>query len=1115
MKKNDSTVNQIAPSILTMRIAVMLLFATFISATAETGYKPDGPETGKRSGWAIVNTHTQQQKNRITGTVADVAGIPVIGANVIEKGTSNGTVTDIDGHFTIEVENNAIIQITYMGYLPQDISTTGATKLHITLVEDTQSLDELVVVGYGTQRKVNLTGAVSQITSKDLEDRPVSNMSQILQGAIPNLNVHFSSGQPGVGGTLNVRGTTSINGGGPLVLVDGVPGDINRINPYDVESVSVLKDAAASAIYGARGAFGVILVTTRNAKEGKMSITYNNNFGWASPTVSTDFLTNGYEHVMLNDEAFLRSTGNTYTRYSEEDYAELEKRRYDKTEHPDRPWVVVKNVKGKDIYNYYGNYDWWNSVFTATQASQQHNLNLSGGNENLNFLLSGSFYHKDGIMKINPDMFDSYTFRSKVSAKILPWLKVSNNPQFYNSGYKYQGREGGGNPNFVSVTVHALPAYAPVNPDGTPTYNTLKNNYSIGDGIYALLLEGKAGGKNSNYELMTTSSLEAKINETLTLFGDYSYTFFMSDSWYRNTVTRYSIEPGKLQEVPNYNSDQLKQTRSMKPMQVINLYGNYNESFGDHHLAGTLGMNYEYTKYSRLYGSRMNLLSETLNDLNLGTGDQEAGGGAYEYTLLGAFFRMNYDYAGKYLFEMNGRYDGTSRFGEKRRYGFFPSFSLGYRISEESFWEPLSSTVNNFKIRLSYGTLGNQLPSSSSSANYYPYISLMSPSLSTWIADGQKIQYVSNPRPISPHLTWEQSTTSNIGVDAGFLRNRLTISFDAYIRKTFDMLVPGTVLPAVFGASVPTENAGDLETKGFEASLSWRDSFDLFGSPFNYSATLGVSDYLSKITKYDNPTNLLSNYYVGQTLGEIWGYSIAGMFQTDEEAAKFDIDQSLINRQRLNSPGTWSKLQAGDLKFNDLDGDKKITPGKNTLDDSGDRRIIGNTTPRYRFGLNVGFDWNSFDFSTFIQGIGQRDWYPGNNADKFWGPYSRPYYSFIPREFENDVWTPENNDAYFPLLRGYTALNANNDLREANDRYIQNAGYVRLKNLVLGYTLPVGITQKAKIEKLRIYLSGENLGYYTPMRTRYIDPEQLDGDGTNGRTYPMSRTLSFGLDITL
>jgi len=258
----------------------------------------------------------------------------------------------------------------------------------------------------------------------------------------------------------------------------------------------------------------------------------------------------------------------------------------------------------------------------------------------------------------------------------------------------------------------------------------------------------------------------------------------------------------------------------------------------------------------------------------------------------------------------------------------------------------------------------------------------------------------------------------------------------------------------------------------------------------------------------------LSNYYVGQEIGEIWGYSIDGLFKTDEEAQNFTIDQSLVNRQRLNSPGVWNKLQAGDIKFNDLDGDKKITPGKNTLDDPGDRRIIGNTTPRYRFGLNMGFNWNNFDFSTLVQGVGRRDWYPGNNADKFWGPYSRPYYSFIPREFEKDVWTPENTNAYFPLLRGYTALNSSNDLYNANDRYIQNAGYIRLKNLVVGYSLPKKWMSKLKIEKLRLYVSGENLGYYTPMRTRYIDPEQLDGDGTNGRTYPMSKTLSFGIDLT-
>lgn len=1103
--------------LLFLRTTTILLFlCVFISVEGKDSTPNVNISINKNNEVVDNVKDVQQQQKQISGTILDSQGTPIIGANVIELGTpSNGTITDIDGNFTLSVQNNATIKISYIGYLEQQIATTDKITFRIVLVDDTRSLDELVVVGYGVQKKVNLTGAVSQITSKELDNRPVANMSQILQGSIPNLNINFSSGEPGVGGNLNIRGTTSINGGGPLVLIDGVPGDLNRINPYDVESVSVLKDAAASAIYGARGAFGVILVTTKNAKQGKMSISYNNNFGWATPTVSTDFLTNGYESVRLNDEAFIRSTGNSYTRYSEEDYNELEARRYDKTEHPDRPWVVVKNIKGKDIYNYYGNYDWWDAVFTSSQASQQHNINLTGSTDKINYLLSGSYYKKEGIMKINPDAFDSYTLRSKVSAQILPWLKVSNNTQFYNSKYKYQGRDGGGNSNFVYVTVHALPAYAPVNPDGTPTYNTLKNNYSIGDGLYALLLGGTARGQKAIYELITTSSLEAKVNENLTFIGDYSYTLYLTDDWYRATVAKYSIEPGKMQEVPNYNTDQLKQTRTLKPMNVFNLYGNFNKDFGKHGIGATAGLNYEYTDYSRLYGSRKNLLSESLNDLNLGTGDQEASGGAYEYTLLGAFARVNYDYAGKYLLEINGRYDGTSRFGEGKRFGFFPSISAGYRISEEDFWEPIRDNVSNLKLRISYGTLGNQLPSNTTSTNFYPYISLMAPSLSDWIIDGQKTQYLSNPRPISPFISWEKSNTSNIGLDAGFVNNKLNISADAYIRRTFDMLIPGEVLPAVFGAAVPTENAGDLETKGFEVSISWNDNINLFNKPFNYNISLGLSDYTSKITKYDNPTKLLSTYYEGQVLGEIWGYSLDGFFKTDEEAAAFDIDQSLVNAQRLNSPGVWSKLQAGDIRFKDLNGDKKITPGKNTLDDPGDRRIIGNTTPRYRFGMNLGADWNGVDFSTLIQGIGRRDWYPGNNADKFWGPYSRPYYSFIPREFEKDVWTPENQNTYFPLLRGYTALNANNELREANDMYLQNAGYIRLKNLVIGYSLPQQWTQKIKIEKLRVYLSGENLGYYTPMRTRYIDPEQLDGDATNGRTYPMSRTISFGFDITI
>ncbi|WP_229311115.1 TonB-dependent receptor [Larkinella soli] len=1054
------------------------------------------------------------QDIRVKGSVADDKG-PLAGVSVVLKGTTRGTTTDAGGNYEISVPNGqAVLVFSFVGYQSQEVAVGNRTAVNVTLITDSKTLEELVVVGYGTQKKVNLTGAVSQVQAKDLENRPVNNMSQILQGMIPNLNVTFSTGQPGQGGSLNVRGETSINGGGPLVLIDGVPGDINRINPNDVESVSVLKDAAASAIYGARGAFGVVLVTTKTAKNGRTSVSYTNNFGWASPTVSTDFLTNGYEHVMLNDQAFIRATGNSYTRYTEEDYKELEARRYDKTENPARPWVVVKNVNGKDIYNYYGNYDWWNTLFTKVQPSRQHNLNLSGGNDKINYFLSGFMYEKEGIMKTNTDKYTSYTLRSKINAQLTPWLKISNNTQYFDSKYKYPGLDGGANANFVAITVHALPAYAPRNPDGTATYNTLKNNYSIGDGLFANLLKGVAGGEKKIHELTTINSATIDFTKNWNLVANHSFSFYIADDWYRSAVAQYSIQPGILTTVPNYNTDQYRQTMWFDPMHVSNLYTSFNQTFGKHYVSATAGMNYETKKHQRLFGARKNLLSESLNDLNLGTGEQLSGGDSYRYSLFGAFFRVNYDYQGKYLLEVNGRYDGTSRFGEGRRYGFFPSVSAGWRLSEENFFEPMRNVVNNLKLRASYGTLGNQLPSNTSSASFYPYISIMPTAQSSWIANGQKLYYVDSPNPISPDLTWEKATTSNLGLDADFLKNRLNVSIDAYIRNTTDMLVPGRVLPAVYGAGVPTQNAGDLRTKGFELAIAWRDQFKVAGKPFTYNASFNLSDSKSVITRFDNPNKILSSRYVGQTIGEIWGYSIDGYFKTNEEAQSYTVDQTLVNRQRLSAPGEWSKLQAGDLKFVDLDGNGKIDQGANTLADHGDLKIIGNSRPRYRYGLSLGAGWNGFDLSVLAQGIVRRNWYPGANADKFWGPYSRPYYSFIPADFEKDVWTPENPDAYFPVLRGYTALNAGGDLNAPNDRYIQNAGYLRLKNVVVGYTIPEALTRKVRIPRARIYFSGENLLTATPLRTKYIDPEQLDGDGTNGRTYPLSKTVSAGLNIT-
>jgi TonB-linked SusC/RagA family outer membrane protein len=1052
-------------------------------------------------------------QKRVTGTVNDAGGEAIIGANVVEKGTTNGIMTDVDGNFVLSVQNDAVLQISYIGFVAQEIAVGNQTHIRITLREDLKALEEVVVVGYGIQKKVNLTGAVAQVTAAELENRPVSNVSQILQGTMPNVNITFArGGEPGSGGDINVRGIASINGGDPLVLIDGVPGDINRVNPRDIESISVLKDAAASAVYGARGAFGVILVTTKNAQAGKMNISYGTFFATSSPTISTDFLTTGYDHVMLNDEAFRRTTGNTYTRYSEEDYAELEARRYDKTENPARPWVVVKNVNGRDIYNYYGNYDWWKTVFNEQQSSQSHSLNLSGGTEKLNFLLSGNFYTKEGIMKVNTDKFSSYNFRSKINAQIFPFLKVTNNTSYYDNTYDYYGIEGGGNSNFIYVTVHALPAYAPVNPDGTPTYNTLKNNYSIGDGLYALLLGGNSKGAKGIHEFTTTTGIETDLLPGLKLNADYTYSIYIADDWYRTTVAEYSIEPGKLDVVPNFNTDQLKKELWLDPMHVFNAYANYNRAFDRHSVSVTAGINFENKQHARMFASRKNLISETLNDLSLGTGDMLVSGGAYDYTLFGAFFRVNYDFNNRYLMEVNGRYDGTSRFKQGMRFGFFPSVSAGWRVSEESFFKTAKNTVNNLKIRASYGSLGNQAVNKSN-PNYYPYISTMAMSLSSWLIDGQKAQNVSAPNPITDNLTWEKATTINGGLDISFLDSRLNVSADAYVRNTVDMLVPGETLPAVFGSSSPQQNAGDLRTKGYEFVAGWKDRTTLCGKPFSYGVSVALGDAVSEITKYDNPNNLLSNHYVGKKWGEIWGFKIDGYFKSDEEAANWKIDQTFLDRQLLNSPGEWGKLRAGDLKFIDVNGDGVINAGKQTADDHGDLMIIGNTQPRYNYGLNMNANWNGLDISVFFQGIGRRDWYPNGNADKFWGPYSRPYYSFLPKDFEDKIWSEDNPNAYFPVLRGYMALNSGNNLNTPNDKYIQNIGYLRLKNLVAGYTLPNPWMQKAGIQRCRLYISGENILTWTPFETDYIDPEQPVAD-SNGRSYPLAKTLSIGLDIT-
>ena len=489
-------------------------------------------------------------------------------------------------------------------------------------------------------------------------------------------------------------------------------------------------------------------------------------------------------------------------------------------------------------------------------------------------------------------------------------------------------------------------------------------------------------------------------------------------------------------------------------------------------------------------------------------------GGQDEWALLGYFGRLGYDWKGKYLAEVNVRWDASSRFPKDQRADIFPSFSAGWRISEEKFFEPVRNVISNLKVRGSIGALGNQAVK-----DCYLYLQKLSMvQFDGYLIDGEKLTYAEvSPPPTAGNLTWETIIHKNLGIDLGFFDNRLTYSADVFIRDTRDMLIPGKVLPGVYGATQPRENAADLRTKGFEMTLAWNDSFTLLDKPFSYNLSLSLADSRSHITKYDNPLKEFSksSYYVGMEIGEIWGYHVSGLFKTDEEAKAYQeaIDHSYVCKNILETAiGENKGLKAGDMIFEDLDGSGRIDDGKKTADDRGDMRIIGNSRPRYTYSGNLGFTWSGIDCSAFFQGVGRQNRYPGGNAMLFWGGFARPYASFTPVDLPDNIWSEENPDAYFPRMRGYAAQ-GDRSLAKVNDRYLQNLAYCRLKNFTIGYTIPRAWTAKVGMDRVRFYFSGDNLLTWTKLKTDYVDPEQFSADA-DARVYPYAKTFSFGLDIT-
>ena len=1077
----------------------------------------------------LVSFGALAQSRELSGVVLDATDFPLVGVAVIVEGTTNGAMTAEDGSFKLNVEGQVVLNVSSLGYVTKSVTVPASQdKLTIYLQEDTMLLDETVVVGYGTQKKVNLTGAVTAVDDKALADRVSPNLSSMLQGAVPGLSISTSSGNPGSTGTLQIRGTGSINGGNPLVLIDGVEGEMDRVNPNDVESISVIKDAAAAAVYGARAAFGVILITTKKGTDddGNAVVRYSGRFGWETPTTSTDYETTGYWSAYIHNMFWKADDGTSqYVKYNDYDMRQLLLRINDKTEHPDRPWVTIQNRGGKDKYVYYANTDWYHVLFNDEHPVQQHNISISGGNKKVKYYLSGAYNRQTGIIKVRPDVFEKYNLRSKVDFKINKYMRMSNNTTFYSSVYDYPGV--GNVQNAIAYSAnHGLACFTPTNPDGTWVYGTDFLGYKVANGRHAFYGNDKNVNLERKMDFANTTELVITPIKQLSITANYTYRFHQNRNTNRSTALVYSQYPGVLATYTGKGTageDSLTEEVDSWAYSAANVFATYENTFKkNHHLTVMAGGNLEYSYRKDLSTVGYNLLTEDLNDFDLvglnGDGIKEfmATGGQTEYALLGFFGRINYDYKGKYLFEVSGRYDGTSRFAKGSRWGLFPSASAGWRISEEDWFAPAKKAVSNLKLRLSYGSLGNQ------NVAAYKFIRKIQTFDFAGFSFGEgssTASYTSLSAPNAGDLTWETSHQYNLGLDAGFFKDRLTFTAEAYIRDTKDMLTDGVALPSVYGASEPDMNAADLRTKGYELSINWRDQFELFGKPFGYNVGATLSDYRTVITKYDNKEmTFAKDYYEGMTLGEIWGFEIDGLFATDAEAQAYakEVDLSYINKRLY---GGWL---AGDPKYVDLDGDGKISVGANSVKNPGDRKILGNSIASLQYGITAGFDYMGIDFSIFLQGTGNHYWYPNDESMAFWGPYSRPYCTYLPYDFLDNVWSPENPNAYFPRPRAYAAFTSGAPLANVNNRYLQNLRYLRLKNLSVGYTVPQ--TKKIGIQKLRIYFSGENLAYCSPFKkhSRYIDPEaafdRRDSSGSttryNNAFYPWQKTYMFGIDIT-
>lgn len=1066
----------------------------------------------------------------IHGKVTDVAGTPIIGASVFEVNSKRGTQTDIDGNFSLSVLPDAQLRISYIGYNPQEVKAEN--NMIITLKENENLLDEIVVVGYGQQKKVNLTGAVSSIDiGKNLDGRPQQDLSKALQGTVPGLSVTNSQGGINSEPTLSIRGLGTLSNSAqsaPYILVDGVPmDDISFLNTQDIQSISVLKDAASSSIYGARAAFGVILITTKSAKKtDRITISYSNNFAWDSPTYLPDYpnvptqiraLSQANKRAGLENELFGMYL-DTMLPYAEawERQNGGKKSGYREM----RPYKSMDDV-GDYFVNadgtgamYYADWDVRKIMFKDWSPSMSHNISIQGSGEKADYYVSFGYNDKEGVLKFNTDKLKKYTVSSNINFNITDNLqsgirinysdKTYTQPNTRRSTYTYLWRWGS--------------FFGP--------YGTINGIDARNDIAY---LKNAAEAKDKTTFTKISVYLKALVTKDLTINADYTYDITnrnYSEPGY--PVTFYNTWGGNISSpvtIDNNTGTYMYELNTQVTKWTLNIYGNYKYTFGnEHHLNVMLGGNGESELYKSFWAKRTNLYSTDYPQINLTYGTQTTNSSASHWSAAGYFGRINYDWNGIWLIELNGRYDGSSRFPKNDHWAFFPSVSAGYRFSEEEYFEKIKNKViNNGKIRLSYGEIGNQ------AVGNYMFLSTITPILPSstyWLdADGNKIAALSMPTYIDPELGWERIQTFDAGIDLGLFNDKITVTFDWYQRTTRDMLAPGQAMPGILGTTAPYTNSGTLRTRGWELCLALRHKF----GDWDTYATFNLSNATTKVTKWNDSSRLLNSYYSGMTYGDIWGFETERYFTEDDFNADGTYKDGIASQSALEQ-GSFH-YGPGDIKFKDLNGDNVISGGKGTAENHGDLKVIGNFMPRYEYSFHLGTAWHGFDIDCFFQGVGKRSQWTQSafvmpfmrGADALYANQTR--YNYY--DYENGIYYINQSNDYPRMYPGNSGFGTISVLQRGNHnfypqtRYLVNMAYLRFKNITIGYTIPNELVKKAYLSKIRIYFSATNICNLIKKSKYPIDPEINTSEsstdlanGTWGRVAPITKTVSFGLQAT-